>query len=105
VGLSLKQLVPKAQQYQTKGIHMKIVSSIIVTLATVSAFANPVAAPAHKATTTTPVAASATTTTTTETAAAPATTTPVKKAKKKAAAAAEVKTETAPAAPATKTTH
>lgn len=87
---------------------MKIVSSIIVTLATVSAFANPATpaahtAPAHKAAAT--VAASATTTTTTETAAAPATTTPVKKAKKKAAAAAEVKTEAAPAAPATKTTH
>ena len=79
---------------------MKIVSSIIVTLAAVSAFANPTApaahtAPAHKAAGH-EVAASATTTTTTET----ATTTPVKKAKKKAAAAAT--TEAAPAAPAPK---
>ncbi|MES2803361.1 MAG: hypothetical protein V4654_12775 [Bdellovibrionota bacterium] len=76
---------------------MKTLSSIIVTLAAISAFANPTAPAAHTA------AASATTTATPETAAPPAATTPVKKAKKKAAAA--VKTETAPAAPAPKTTH
>lgn len=94
MGLPLKQ--------PNKGIHMKIVSSIIVTLATVSAFANPAApahtAPAHKPAPPPHAAPHEAMTTTTATSTTTTTTTPVKKAKKKAAAAAA--TEAAPAAPA-----
>lgn len=88
------------QDTSTKGIPMKIASSIIVALFAVSAFANQPAA--HAAAATKEVKAAATTAATSATTevkeaaktAETKVTTPVKKAKKKAAAAAEAaKTE------------